>query len=190
MGDVGQGSWEEIDYTPRQSPGLENYGWDLYEGRAAYEPKSLGPGLGKPIFVYDRDNGCSVTGGFVYRGAAVSSARGRCFFGDYCSGRVWSTKVVGGEARCAGRGDPRRRAVLVRRGRDRRALPDLARRLGLQARTLSPIRCRWVPEADPAYVAYHDDEWGVPLHGERELFELLTLEGAQAGLMVDDPAQA
>jgi hypothetical protein len=39
-----------------------------------------------------------------------------------------------------------------------------------------------VPEADPAYVAYHDDEWGVPLHGERELFELLTLEGAQAGL--------
>jgi DNA-3-methyladenine glycosylase I len=39
-----------------------------------------------------------------------------------------------------------------------------------------------VPEADPAYVAYHDEEWGVPLHGEHELFELLTLEGAQAGL--------
>jgi DNA-3-methyladenine glycosylase I len=39
-----------------------------------------------------------------------------------------------------------------------------------------------VPEADPAYLAYHDDEWGVPLHGDRELFELLTLEGAQAGL--------
>src|SRR5215204_4723423 len=44
------------------------------------------------------------------------------------------------------------------------------------------MRCAWVPEADPAYVAYHDDEWGVPLHGERDLFELLTLEGAQAGL--------
>ena len=44
------------------------------------------------------------------------------------------------------------------------------------------MRCEWVPEADPLYVAYHDDEWGVPLHGERELFELLTLEGAQAGL--------
>ena len=44
------------------------------------------------------------------------------------------------------------------------------------------MRCEWVPEADPAYVAYHDEEWGVPLHGERELFELLTLEGAQAGL--------
>jgi DNA-3-methyladenine glycosylase I len=44
------------------------------------------------------------------------------------------------------------------------------------------VRCQWVPEADPAYVAYHDDEWGVPLHGEQKLFELLTLEGAQAGL--------
>jgi DNA-3-methyladenine glycosylase I len=44
------------------------------------------------------------------------------------------------------------------------------------------VRCEWVPEGDPAYVAYHDEEWGLPLHGDRELFELLTLEGAQAGL--------
>jgi DNA-3-methyladenine glycosylase I len=43
-------------------------------------------------------------------------------------------------------------------------------------------RCDWVPEADPLYVAYHDEEWGVPEHGDRKLFELLTLEGAQAGL--------
>ena len=43
-------------------------------------------------------------------------------------------------------------------------------------------RCSWVPEADPAYVAYHDDEWGVPHHYYTRLFELLTLEGAQAGL--------
>ena len=43
-------------------------------------------------------------------------------------------------------------------------------------------RCSWVPEADPAYVAYHDEEWGVPEHDDRKLFELLTLEGAQAGL--------
>ena len=44
------------------------------------------------------------------------------------------------------------------------------------------MRCAWVPEADPAYVAYHDDEWGVPLHDDRRLFEMLILEGAQAGL--------
>lgn len=43
-------------------------------------------------------------------------------------------------------------------------------------------RCAWVPDADPAYVAYHDEEWGVPVHDERCLFEMLTLEGAQAGL--------
>jgi len=43
-------------------------------------------------------------------------------------------------------------------------------------------RCGWVPEADPAYVAYHDEEWGVPSHDDRHLFEMLTLEGAQAGL--------
>jgi DNA-3-methyladenine glycosylase I len=43
-------------------------------------------------------------------------------------------------------------------------------------------RCAWVPERDPLYVAYHDEEWGVPSHDERHLFELLVLEGAQAGL--------
>ena len=43
-------------------------------------------------------------------------------------------------------------------------------------------RCDWVPEDNPLYVAYHDEEWGVPTHDDRELYELLTLEGAQAGL--------
>ena len=100
IGDVGQNSFEEIDYTPRNSPGLENYGWDVYEGRASFEDKRPGPGrLKMPVYVYDRGQGCSVTGGFVYRGAAVSSARGRYFFGDYCSGRIWSMKVVSGKAR-------------------------------------------------------------------------------------------
>jgi DNA-3-methyladenine glycosylase I len=45
-----------------------------------------------------------------------------------------------------------------------------------------PERCAWVPENDPLYVAYHDEEWGVPVHEDRLLYELLTLEGAQAGL--------
>ena len=47
---------------------------------------------------------------------------------------------------------------------------------------MSLTRCDWVPEDNPLYVAYHDEEWGVPTHDDRELFELLTLEGAQAGL--------
>ncbi len=43
-------------------------------------------------------------------------------------------------------------------------------------------RCTWAPLDDPEYLAYHDEEWGVPVHDDRELFEMLTLEGAQAGL--------
>jgi DNA-3-methyladenine glycosylase I len=45
-----------------------------------------------------------------------------------------------------------------------------------------PTRCEWAPRDDPLYLAYHDEEWGVPIHDERLLFEMLTLEGAQAGL--------
>ena len=45
-----------------------------------------------------------------------------------------------------------------------------------------PERCGWAPEGDPAYLAYHDEEWGVPVHDDVRLFEMLTLEGAQAGL--------
>jgi DNA-3-methyladenine glycosylase I len=46
----------------------------------------------------------------------------------------------------------------------------------------APVRCEWAPVGDPEYLAYHDEEWGVPVHDERRLFEMLTLEGAQAGL--------
>jgi glucose/arabinose dehydrogenase len=102
IGDVGQNSWEEVDFTPRRSPGLENYGWDVYEGRARYEDKQpSGPGkLVFPIAVYSLNGEpCAVTGGFVYRGSAVPAARGRYFYGDNCSGEIWSLRVVGGRAR-------------------------------------------------------------------------------------------
>jgi glucose/arabinose dehydrogenase len=93
IGDVGQNSWEEVDFTRRRSPGIENYGWDVYEGRARFENKQPS-GNGRlvfPVFVYPLDGGhCAVSGGFVYRGRAVRSAAGRYFFGDNCSGTVWS----------------------------------------------------------------------------------------------------
>jgi glucose/arabinose dehydrogenase len=100
IGDVGQGQWEEIDYTPKVSPGLENYGWDVYEGRAKFEDKAPNPAghLVFPIHVYSHSDGCSVTGGYVYRGQAVPDARGRYFFGDYCSGTIWSLRIAGGQA--------------------------------------------------------------------------------------------
>jgi len=98
IGDVGQGELEEIDYSPAESPGLENYGWDVYEGRAKFEDKALGPGkLVQPVAQYSHADGCSVTGGYVYRGSNAS-LRGRYIYGDYCSGIVWSFKLAGGKA--------------------------------------------------------------------------------------------
>jgi glucose/arabinose dehydrogenase len=101
IGDVGQSEWEEIDHTPRESPGIENYGWDVYEGRHTYEDKPLNPvgHLVMPVFEYSHDLGCSVTGGFVYRGQDIPAARGRYFFGDFCSGRMWSFILRDGTAR-------------------------------------------------------------------------------------------
>jgi glucose/arabinose dehydrogenase len=98
IGDVGQGTWEEIDHTPRLSPGLENYGWDVYEGNAVFDDKPLDSRgtYVKPVFVYGRDQGYSVTGGFVYRGSAVPGLRGKYIFGDYGSGRIWTLTPAGG----------------------------------------------------------------------------------------------
>jgi glucose/arabinose dehydrogenase len=92
IGDVGQGEWEEIDFTPGSSPGLENYGWDVFEGTHPYEEKDLNPRgrVVTPVAEYSHDEGCSVTGGFVYRGERIPAARGRYFYGDYCSGQLWT----------------------------------------------------------------------------------------------------
>ncbi len=99
IGDVGQHQVEEIDFTPKSSPGLENYGWDIFEGRSKFEDKALGPGeLVGPIAQYSHDDGCSVTGGHVYRGTN-KALRGRYIYGDFCSGIVWSFAVSGGAAR-------------------------------------------------------------------------------------------
>ena len=99
LGDVGQNQREEIDYTPAQSPGIENYGWDVYEGRLRFEDKPLGPGkLVAPVVDYSiTGDHCAVTGGYVYRGSKVS-LRGRYIYGDYCSGNIWSFKIAGGKA--------------------------------------------------------------------------------------------
>lgn len=100
IGDVGQGAVEEVDFTPRQSPGVENYGWDLYEGSQRFESGDPGPGrLVFPVFEYGHDEGCTVIGGFVYRGRARPTERGRYILGDYCSGTIWSFRLSAGNAR-------------------------------------------------------------------------------------------
>ena len=95
VGDVGQGAREEIDYEPAGRGG-RNYGWRNREGtldNVTNRPPAYLP-LTDPIFDYPRSAGVAVTGGFVYRGAALApSYRGRYFFADYGSGRVWSLSL-------------------------------------------------------------------------------------------------
>jgi Zn-dependent metalloprotease/glucose/arabinose dehydrogenase len=94
IGDVGQGAWEEIDFQSAGSAGGENYGWDMYEANAQYNPPFEGPydptGKVFPVASYSHSLGCSVTGGHVYRGADFPSMLGHYFYGDYCSGRIFS----------------------------------------------------------------------------------------------------
>ncbi len=110
IADVGQGEWEEIDVrTPAQQRGLNNYGWRVWEGRSRYTSDQRVNRRGKlvfPIVVYSHNSGCSITGGYVYRGKAVPGARGRYFYGDYCSGNVWSLRTVKGKLRGAPRREP------------------------------------------------------------------------------------
>jgi glucose/arabinose dehydrogenase len=101
IADVGQNAWEEVDYVPHGTRTISNFGWNRFEGRHAYDSSTalLGRGVYRaPIVEYPHAQGCSVTGGYVYRGKKVPSAVGRYFYGDYCSGTVWSLKVVRGKA--------------------------------------------------------------------------------------------
>ena len=100
IGDVGQDEIEEVSVLRRPFGALVNFGWDVYEGRARFEDKELGPGrLVQPVAQYSHAAGCSITGGYVYRGSAVASLRNRYVYGDYCSGTIWSIPVAGGEPR-------------------------------------------------------------------------------------------
>lgn len=98
IGDVGQGDFEEVDRLPRAEVGnLVNFGWDVFEGDAAYEEKEPNPegSLVGPVAVYDHGEGCSVTGGFVYRGDGVPALKSRYIYGDYCSGTIWTIAADG-----------------------------------------------------------------------------------------------
>lgn len=98
IADVGQNRFEEINYQPAASTGGENYGWDVMEGAACYEANECDrAGLVLPVVVYSRDAGCSVTGGYVYRGSAFPQLDGIYFYGDYCSGQIWALQKNDGE---------------------------------------------------------------------------------------------
>jgi glucose/arabinose dehydrogenase len=101
IGDVGQFAWEEIDVEdPKRGGGL-HYGWRTMEGRHCFSPrKGCDPeGLQAPIHEYGHGEGCSVTGGYVYRGRALPALAGTYLFGDFCSGTLWGlTRDAAGRA--------------------------------------------------------------------------------------------
>jgi glucose/arabinose dehydrogenase len=91
IADVGQNRYEEIDFQPATSRGGENYGWNKMEGPECFRSNDCDPNMFVgPVAWYDREGGCSITGGYVYRGAAFPQLQGLYFYGDYCSGRLWA----------------------------------------------------------------------------------------------------
>ena len=98
VGDVGQNKFEEIDIVEKGG----NYGWNMLEGFHCHPDSTSSCDSEKfeaPIVEYDRDEGCSVTGGYVYRGSIFDFLYGSYIYGDFCSGLIWAlnydgTKIV------------------------------------------------------------------------------------------------
>lgn len=103
IGDVGQDSWEEVNVVTAASGGGRdvNFGWDVMEGRHCHQPSSGCDmaGLTQPVFEYGHGGGgCSVAGGFVYRGAAIPALRGTYFHADLCGAWIRTFRYVAGAA--------------------------------------------------------------------------------------------
>jgi glucose/arabinose dehydrogenase len=100
IADVGQNAWEEVNATSASAGGI-NYGWRRMEATHCY-PESVPTcdqtGLTLPVHEYSHSQGCSVTGGYVYRGSAMPEVVGHYFYSDYCSGGLRSFRLVGGAA--------------------------------------------------------------------------------------------
>lgn len=98
IADVGQSRWEEINFQPYYSQGGENYGWRCMEGNECTNKPGCScddPSLVAPFLTYSRDDGCSITGGYVYRGAAIPSLQGHYVYADYCTANVWTLQHNG-----------------------------------------------------------------------------------------------
>ena len=104
IADVGQGAKEEVNWVPGASAGGENYGWNVMEGFNCFGangcpsdvPPCNDPSLTLPVHEYSHAVGCSITGGFVYRGEAIPGLQGTYFFADFCTGDVTSFRLVNG----------------------------------------------------------------------------------------------
>lgn len=97
IGDVGQSAWEEVDLQPSGSSGGENYGWNLMEGDHPYGGGEPPAEAVRPVFEYSHDDGgCTVTGGYVYRGESIPDLYGAYVFGDFCLGELEALRLRDG----------------------------------------------------------------------------------------------
>lgn len=103
IADVGQNNWEEVNFQLAASGGGENYGWDIFEGNACFEPLPLFPscpapptGFTFPVLEYSHSQGCSVTGGYAYRGCRMPDLAGTYFYSDACTGFIRTFQGVSG----------------------------------------------------------------------------------------------
>jgi glucose/arabinose dehydrogenase len=100
IGDVGQGQWEEVSLLPAGAGGL-NLGWNAMEGPECFEGDCDAAAYTLPVLSYDHGQGCSIVGGYVYRGSAQPDLAGVYLYGDYCSGTIWAAaadEMLAGEA--------------------------------------------------------------------------------------------
>lgn len=97
IADVGLKSWEEVNFQPASSSGGENYGWSLMEASSCYVPPAGcdDGSLTHPVHEYPHGPGCSVNGGFVYRGSKIPGLYGCYFFSDWCTSEIWTFEYDG-----------------------------------------------------------------------------------------------
>jgi hypothetical protein len=100
IADVGQNAVEEVDVAVAPRRGGENYGWNVMEGSRCFQPASgcNQNGLTLPVVEYTHSEGCSITGGVVYRGCRVPGYAGTYFYADFCTGLIRSFRMQGGQA--------------------------------------------------------------------------------------------
>jgi glucose/arabinose dehydrogenase len=98
VADVGQSRWEEVHVVAANRAGV-NYGWRVLEGNECFgSPTCNTQGLERPVLTYSRDQGCSITGGAVYRGSLMPGIAGHYFYSDYCTGFLRSFRYANGQA--------------------------------------------------------------------------------------------
>ena len=91
IADVGQNQWEELNFQSAESLGGENYGWNHWEGTDCYKEPCPTETMVMPVIEYAHDQGgCSIIGGYLYRGAKLPALWGNYLYADYCSGKIWA----------------------------------------------------------------------------------------------------